>query len=200
MDLIQHQLGILCRPTTTIARFMRCERRLGYGLYTVLLFGSVYTLGVSLAYALDHRPYGVPLLLRIPIEVYYLYEAFFLLPVTLCTWVMFAGLVRLLALACQGKGSFEDTLAVTGLPFVSLIAFMFIPDVLVDYALPAVIKSHALFARVINPARLVAASLWLLWLHVLAVRAVQQVTTRRALAITTVAYVPYMAITMTYMR
>ena len=200
MQLITYQLAILYKPTATIERFLRCEQRLRYGLYTILLFGSSYTLAVIGAYLSRHLPYGIPLALRIPIDRYYAYEAFFLLPVTIATWVMFAGLVQLLARAFRGGGSFEDTLAATGLPFVALIAFMLLPDIVVDYLLPESVKSASVFARLINPARLTAASLWLLVLHVIAVRAVQRLSLLKSAVITAIAYVPYMGITMTYMR
>ena len=200
VDLLKFQLGVLHSPVKTLRRFAACSRRLRYGLTTVLLFASLYTAGVIAAYSSGHLPYGVPLLLRIPIEDYYFYESFFLLPITLATWVTFAGSVQLIALGFGGRGTFEDMLAASGLPFIVLIVFMFLPDLVVDYALPASVRTQWLFVQVINPARLVAASVWLLLLHGVAVSTVQQVSICKAAVITLLAYVPYLGITMTYMR
>ncbi len=117
-DFITFQSGIIFHPVLTLKQFLKHERRLLYSFITMLLFGTCYTIGVILAYIFGHLPYGIPIILKIPIEKYYLYESFFLLPLTICTWIMLSGLIQIISIPFKGKGSFEDTLSMIGLPFI----------------------------------------------------------------------------------
>ena len=140
-DLITFQLGILLHPISTLKKYLKDDNRLLYSFITILLFGISYTIAVIVAYIFKQHPYGIEILLKIPIEKYYLYESFFLLPVTICTWVLLAGLIQIISILFKGEGSFENTLSLIGLPYFILI-----------------INAYALTSRFLNLAR-VACSL-----------------------------------------
>ena len=163
------------------------------------MFGIGYTLAVIFAFISHHNSYGIPIVLKIPIEEYYLYESFFLLPITICTWVLLAGLTTLIAIPFKGKGSFEDTLSVLGFPFIILFVFILIPDVITDYILRKAITSNV-YWTVINPIRLFLPTVWVVIIHYLAIREAQKMKGIKTLVTFVVAYIPYMALVMTYVR
>ena len=198
-DIINYQLGIIIHPILTLKKFLRHEKRLFYSFITILLFGTFYTIGVIFAYISDSLPYGIEIILKIPIEKYYLYESFFLLPVTICTWILLAGLIQIISIPFKGKGSFEDTLSLIGLPYFILIIFMFIPDVIMGYLPKSIVESY-IFWNIINPARLLLVSIWIMIIHIIAVKEVQKLTNMKTIIITVLSYIPYMAITLTYIR
>lgn len=199
-DIINYQLGIIIHPILTLKKFLIHEKRLSYSFITVLLFGIIYTIGVIFAYIFNQLPYGIEIILKIPIEKYYLYESFFLLPLTICTWILLAGLIQIISILFKGKGSFEDTLSLSGLPYFVLIIFMFIPDIIVDYLIPKSIVESYIFWNIINPARLLLVSIWIMIIHIIAVKEVQKLTNIKAIIVTMLSYIPYMAITLTYIR
>lgn len=198
--IINYQLGIIIHPILTLKKFLRHEKRLFYSFITVLLFGVIYTIGVIFAYIFNHLPYGIEIILKVPIEKYYLYESFFLLPITICTWILLAGLIQIISILFKGKGSFEDTLSLIGLPYFILIIFMFIPDIIVTYLMPKSIVESYIFWNIINPARLLLVSIWILTIHIIAVKEVQKLTIMKTIIITILSYIPYMAINLTYIR
>lgn len=199
-DLITFQLGIILHPIFTLKKYLKHENRLLYSFITILLFGIFYTIGVVFAYIFEHLPYGIEIILKVPIEKYYLYESFFLLPVTICTWILLAGLIQIISILFKGKGSFEDTLSLIGLPFFILIIFMFIPDIIIDYLMPKSIIESYIFWNIINPIRLLLVSFWIIIIHIIAVKEVQKLTNIKAIIITILSYIPYMAIILTYIR
>ena len=199
-DFIAYQIGIIIHPIITLKKYLKHKNRLVYSFITILLFSACYTIGVALAYASGNLSYGIEIILKIPIEKYYLYESFFLLPVTLCTWILLAGLIQVISIPFKGKGSFEDTLSLVGLPFFTLIVFMFIPDMIIDYLLPESIVKSYIFWNIINPVRLFLASIWVLIIHIFAVKEVQKIPNIKAIIITVLSYIPYMAIVLTYIR
>lgn len=199
-DFITFQIGIVIHPIATLKEYLKHEKRLLYSFITMLLFSALYTIGVAFAYLSGSTSYGIEIILKIPIEEYYLYESFFLLPVTLCTWILLAGLIQVISTPFKGMGSFEDTLSLAGLPFFTLITFMFIPDMIVDYLLPESIVKSDIFWNIINPARLFLASLWILIIHIFAVKEAQKITIIKAIIVTILSYIPYMAIVLTYIR
>jgi hypothetical protein len=192
-------VGIIIHPVLTLRRLLQHEKRLFYSFMTILLFGIAYTIAVILAYIFGHHSYGIPIILKIPIEKYYLYESFFLLPITLCTYIMLAALIRILSLPFKGKGSFEDTLSLIGLPFIILLFFMLIPDLITDYILRSYIKS-SIYWNIVNPIRLFIPSFWIIIIHIIAVKEVQKLSNIKAIIVSILSYIPYMAIVMTYIR
>ena len=199
-NIIIFQLEIVIHPINTLKKFLIDENRLLYRFLTILLFGLFYTLGVILAYIFEHHPYGIAIILKIPPEKYYLYESLFLLPVTICTWILLAGLIQIISMPIKGKGSFEDTLALIGLPFYILIIFMFIPDMLVDFIIPKNIVQSFIFWKIINSIRLYLASFWILIVHIIAVKEVQKLSNIKSVIVTVSSYILYMIINLTYIR
>ncbi len=198
-ELLGMQIGIILHPVITFKKILQHEKRLLYSLYTILLFGTGYTVAVIFAFISKHHSYGIPLILKIPLDKYYLYESFFLLPVTICTWILLAGLIKLVSIPLKGNGSFEDTLSVLGFPFIILFMFMLIPDAITDYILRNTIASST-YWNVINPIRLFLPTVWIMILHILAIREVQGIKGIKIFVVFIVAYIPYMALVMTYIR
>ncbi len=182
-DFITFQLGIIIHPISTLKQFLKHERRLFYGFITILLFGICYTIAVIFAYIFGHLSYGIPIILKIPIEKYYLFESFFLLPVTISTWIIMAGLIQIISIPFKGKGSFEDTLSMIGLPYILLVIFMLIPDIITDYLLPkSIVRSYA-YWNIINLIKLFLATFWIMIIHIIAVKEVQKLTNTKAIIV-----------------
>jgi hypothetical protein len=198
-EFISFQIGIIFHPIITFRKILRHEKRFSFGFITILLFGTGYTIGVIFAYSFGHHPYGIPIVLKIPIEQYYLYEAFFLLLLTISTWILLAGLIRIISIPFKGKGSYEDTLSLLGFPFIILLLFMLIPDIINDYLFKKIITNN-IYWNIINPIRLFIPTLWVMILHFLAIKEVQGINNFKTLIVFIIAYIPYIALVMTYIR
>ena len=117
-----------------------------------------------------------------PIECYYLWEALFLTPYSMITWVVFAALAYLFTRCPGGAGSFERVLAVFGFTYSApLVVLFWLPDFLqflvwgrdVDYGLMAIYGT--------------AASLWAALLSILGLHIVQETSWWRAVLATIIA-------------
>ncbi len=77
---------------------------------------------------------------------------------------------------------------------------MLIPDMITDYLLPKSIVNSYIYWNIINPIRLSLASFGVMVIHIIAVKEVQKLTNIKAIIVTILSYIPYVAITLTYMR
>jgi hypothetical protein len=161
------------------------ESYLAYGLFPLLYAGSIFV-----GYQQGATP-GLwrPWVSIIPFERYYLWEAVFLVPLSLQLWITFAAVAHLLAKAQHGRGAYESTLAVFAYTYsVPLIVLMWVPDQLQFLAFGVRIRGElvAIYGS--------AAGVWTLALCGLGLRAVHGLSTVRGLVTATAAgvlsYVP----------
>jgi len=127
--------GTIVSPNATLRTLN--ERGLGgrsfvaYGLFPLLYSASVF-----IAYCRGATPtIWKPWVSTIPFERYYLWEAVFLVPLSVQLWITFAAVAHLLAKAHGGKGTFEDTAAVFAYTYsVPLVVLLWLPDQLQSLA------------------------------------------------------------------
>ena len=103
--------GTLISPAKTFAQLLGDSRKLRFGFLVCLMLGILYSILVLVAYINEVLPVVEPIL-PIPLESYYLWQALFTIPVSLITFVVFAGLGQLIAKPFAGEDSFRDNFAV----------------------------------------------------------------------------------------
>lgn len=200
LEIISYTWGILSHPVKTINHLLQEEKKVTYGILFILLFSSSYTVYTAVLYLAGEVPYYWEPFLRIPLEKWYLWQTFTTIPVTISTWILLAGCIQLLSSLFNSTGSFEDTLAVLALPMVILIPAMLIPDIFVDFLLPEEIVYSPLFWNFINPLRLILASLWVVIIHILAVKEAQSLSFSQTFMVIAVSYIPYMFFNLTFIH
>jgi hypothetical protein len=198
-NLFHYALGIILHPIRTLHEFSIEPKKRLYSLLIVIIFAFLYSVGALTAYLKHHLPYGWEPFIKIPINQFFLWESIYLIPITIATWILLAGCVQLVSKLFQGTGSFEDTFALLGLPFFVLIPGMFIPDFIMEF-LPSNLVKYPLFWNTINPARLMAGSIWPIIIHILAVKEVQKISFLQACAVIIISYIPYGVVLMTYVH
>ena len=197
--LIRYAAGIIIHPVTSLRELCRDRNKHLYAFTTVTLFAFLYAVGSIIGYLTDAVPYGWEPLIKVPLDRFYLWQSIYLIPVTISTWILLAGCVQIISKVFHGEGTFEDTLAMLGLPFFVLVPGMFLPDCVVGM-LPSDVIQPPVFWNVINPARLIVGTLWPVIIHILAVKEVQRLSFSRACIVTAFSYIPYGAVLLTYVH
>jgi hypothetical protein len=169
-----------------------------YGFAAVMLLSTLYSIAVLIGFVKGVSPTGYEPFLRIPLESYYLWQTFFTIPVGLIGWVLFAGAAQLLARSLCGQGSFEDNLAVLGLPFVLMLPFSWLPEITVTFLVPEWFGTPIWEA--VTPFRVGVSVLWFLIASTVAVRQVQNLSVSRAILVTFVSFVPTICVQITYLH
>jgi hypothetical protein len=113
-------------------RLQKNERRSRIALQAMLAMSAAYAL-VSVFLAILH---GIPWapFLRIPDATYYFWASFLYVPALLLGWVFGAAILHLAARGLGGGGSFEDTLALTGVATALAILSSLVPDLIITGA------------------------------------------------------------------
>ena len=172
--------GIIFKPTSTLKQLAE-EASLSYAFAAYFLFGLLYGLFSLVVYFYGHLPRGV-LVNFIPARTYYLWEAIFMIPVTMQIYVLFAALAHLLARLQRGQGSFEGTLSVLGFTYsIPLIVLFWIPDVVLFFLFGSRVQLN--FVPFYGP----AAGLWTFILSLMGIKIAQHISLPRALFVTIVA-------------
>jgi hypothetical protein len=91
---------------------MEDKRALRYGALSLLICAILYTLVYVFLIFGGGKPFEP--WLKIPVDVYYRFNVFFLAPSMFMGWILAGGVVHLLGLITHHEGSFEKTLAVLG--------------------------------------------------------------------------------------
>jgi Yip1 domain len=111
-NFLSYYLSAFYRPSEVFQNLQADKNKTRYAFYAVLIQAFVYTLVYIFLILGDGKPFKP--WLKIPDEVYYRYNVFFLAPSMLLGWILAAGVMHLLSSWCKGFGSFEDTLCITG--------------------------------------------------------------------------------------
>lgn len=172
--------GIVFKPVPTLKQLAE-EVDLSYAFAAYFLFGLLYGLFSLVGYFYGHLPSGI-LLNFIPAKTYYLWEAIFMIPVTMQIYMLFAALAHLLSKLLNGQGSFESTLSVLGFTYsIPLIILFWVPDVVLFF----------LFSRQVQlnfvPFYGTAAGLWTFIISLMGIGIAQQISLPRALFVTIIA-------------
>ena len=95
------------QPVQGIYELMGHRHKMRYSILIFLFLGIIYTFSVQLAYSKGLGASVEPFL-RIPAEEYYFWQRWYQIPFFFLTSILFAGIVRLVAMGFSGKGTFED--------------------------------------------------------------------------------------------
>jgi hypothetical protein len=78
------------------------------GLWWALLFLGAYSVTALVYHLLGHQPTATPFMV-VPLDYWYLVQAFTTIPVGIAGFIAYAGLLHLLCRSSGGRGSFEAT-------------------------------------------------------------------------------------------
>jgi hypothetical protein len=178
--------GTIHAPVAALRR-VAAEPSLVYPTLAAALFPALYSASILWTQLFVRRapPSWEPWVSVIPRETYYLWEAAFLVPVTLLMWLLFGALGHRLARAVGGRGTFDATLAVLAFSLsVPLSMLIWLPDLLqalagVFWGWPFNDSLVAVYGTL--------ATLWALSLSALGLRIVQHLSWTRAATVAAVA-------------
>ncbi len=135
MKYLSYATGIVIRPSKTISALIADPDRFKVGLFGVLALGVLYAATAFLLYARGISAVGP--FLTLPVDTYYLYEGFFMLPVSLAAWLLMGSTVYLTV--PRTDVSYRDLLGVIGLPYgILVLPLMWLPETIVVIGWPAV--------------------------------------------------------------
>jgi hypothetical protein len=174
---LSYAIGIVSHPSKTVANLVGDPNNLRVGLFGVMTLGILYSISCFIGYLQGIQPSNS--LLRLPLESYYLYEASFMLPVTLASWIL-GGTIIYFSLPRRGI-KYEDVLGVLGLPYgILVLPFMWLPEIIVTIAFPHLWGSDPTWLMV-EPVRVTLGSAWVYIGCSLAVKELYKLSWRRAL-------------------
>ncbi len=173
--------GLFLQPRKTLQSLHHDPQRIGFGFLGVLILAAVYFAGISVSIALNVMHLPKYLVINIPVEQYYGYERFFVLPVGLAGVILAAGVIRLAAQWMKGQGSYEGLFALLGFGMMVNGVVMGIPDLIISL----LIKMSLLPPRNWNDVGLhiYLATLWYLLLTILSVKEVERLSWGRSILI-----------------
>ncbi|MFN2167741.1 MAG: YIP1 family protein, partial [Anaerolineae bacterium] len=171
------------------------------GLWLGILFLTAYALTVLIYYLLGHQPVAEPFL-PIPLERWYLVQAFTTLPVGMAAFLSYAGVAYLVCRAWGGRGSWDATLGASlyglvlpwvffTLSFELLVAPFLIAAGIRTLPWPQWIEILRVFVLPIA---------WMLGLCVLALVRVHRVSWWKSLAAVVAATIPFAGIMAVFIR
>jgi hypothetical protein len=109
-----YYLGTLLRPRRTFDALMMDSRRLKFGILALLISAILYTFVYVFLTMAGGAPSSFPPYLAIPVDRFYSYDRFILLPSMFGCWILAGGAAHLLSKPFQGRGTFDDTLSALG--------------------------------------------------------------------------------------
>ena len=110
----KYYFGVITRPRRTFDALMADGRRLRFGLFALTISAILYLFVYIFLTMAGGAPSVFTPFLAIPLDQYYAYNRFFVLPSIFAGWILAAGVAQLLSRPFGGKGTFEDNLSVFG--------------------------------------------------------------------------------------
>lgn len=190
--------GIVAHPNTTFKDITGERNKVVYGFAAVMLLSILYSVSVFIGFIKGLSPIEYEPFLRIPTESYYLWQTFFTIPVGLIGWILFAGSAQLLSRSLGGKGTFEDTLAVLGFPFILLLPLSWFPEIMVTVFTPEWWSTTTW--DTIDFILIGVSTLWFLIISIVALRRTHNLPFHRAVFTALVSLVPVIGVQMTYLH
>ena len=174
---ISYSCRIIIHPKQTISNLVKDPKRLRVGLFGVLTLGILYAISCFLGYLQGIQPSNS--LLKLPLESYYLYESYFMLPVTLASWLL--GGVAIHFSLPRREIRYKDVLGVIGLPYgILVLPFMWLPEIIVTIGFPYLWGSDPVWLAV-EPIRIALGSAWVYIVCTLSIKELYRIGWRRAL-------------------
>jgi len=191
--------GTLSSPAKTFTNLLDDPHKLKLGFIVCLTLGILYSILVLVAY-LNGIPPVVKPILPIPLESYYLWQAYFTIPVSLITFIVFAALAQLIARPFKGVGSFSGNFAVLSFGYTvpSLVLF-WLPE-MVMVSMGTNLSDASTLVVALNNARMIIAFTWAGILCVWGMKLSQRLSSRKAILVTIAALIPSLGIFMTFIR
>jgi hypothetical protein len=195
MVFLRYAVGIIIRPTETLRVLGEDANRFRIGLASVVALALLYSITLLRLYS-----QGIPVvspLLAIPPSRYYLYEAFFLLPVSLAGWLLMGTTIYLFGPSTQPE--FKRLLALLGLPYgILVLPFMWLPETIVAFAHPEVWTARWWVS--LTPVRVTLGTLWVLGGCVEATRQHCQLPMLRSVLLALTGLVAALALSFVFIR
>lgn len=191
--------GTLASPVKTFTKLLDDPHKLKFGFIACLMLGVLYSVLVLVAYLNDVPPVLEPLL-PIPLESYYLWQAYFTVPVSLITFLVFAALAQLIARPFKGEGSFRGNFAVLNFGYVVPALVLFWLPEMVMVSLGTNLSDASTLVIALNNARQIIAFTWAGILCIWGMKLSQRLSLAKAILVTIAALIPAMGFFMTFIR
>jgi len=201
---LQYLLMPVYKPGSGLRQLIFDRRSVAYASLAIFLLGLLYSIALYSGY---RHGFGAvtPPALNISAAQYYLWEAFFGIPVYFATAILFAGTARLLAMAWHGQGSFELLYAMYGLfSFLPMFILLWLPEAALMIFFPEQksqpLGGFALMPAWLDAARQILSVLWTLALLWLGVRQSERLSWASSLLVTLLGFIPTSAIVLIFIR
>lgn len=203
-QFVVYAWGTLVRPGKTFEKILTEPKHIVYGSAAILFVGVLYSIVSFVGYLNGFGPCSQPFL-PIPFREYYFYQTFFTIPVFWLTTLVFTAVVQFFSSFLDGKGKFEDGVAVFGFSFhVTMIPLMLIPEAIMltfNWHSPTnELCGTTKLGPVADTIRMIAAALWPVVVTFIGLKKAQQYSWLKVLVIGLIGLVLYEAVFWTYIR
>jgi hypothetical protein len=184
------------QPLSGMEELIAHKKKVLYAVLIFLFLGIIYTLSVQLAYQKGLGANVEPFI-KIPAGEYYFWQRFYQIPFFFLTSIVFAGLVRLLALPIGGEGSFEDHFCLFCVAqTLPMFLTMWLPETIYF-----VFFSQASIAPLwFDISRQVLGIIWPLAIMVLGIVIIEKIPWYASLLITLIAAIPVVGLMVIFIR
>jgi len=191
--------GTLTSPSKTFTKLLDDPNKLKFGFTACLMLGILYSILVLVAYLNDVPPVLKPIL-PIPLESYYLWQAYFTVPVSLIMFTVFAGLGQLIAKPLKGQGSFSGNFAVLNFGYtVPSFVLFWLPE-MVMFSIGTNLSDASAPIVALNIARQIIAFTWAGILCIWGMKLSQRLSLGKAILVTIASLIPLLGIFLTFIR
>ena len=187
VKFLQYSADLIYCPHLALRALLGDPRRVGFGFLGHLILAAVYFIGISVALAMNAAHLPQLLVLNIPVEQYYSYERFFILPVGLSATILTSGVIRLVARWWNGQGHFEDLFALLGFSLIVVAVVIGLPDLVMGMLVGIGIMAP-LGWEFIGP-HVWLGSLWYLVLTILTVKEVERLSWRKSIVLALMGFI-----------
>lgn len=179
---LQYSVDLFVRPRLTLHALLYDPKSLWFGLLGPVSVAVVYSTGISIALAMNAMHLPQSPVLKIPVEQYYSYERFFILPVGIAGTILTAGAIRLLAKGWNGQGHFENLFALLGFSLIVVAVVMGLPDIAINvlpgFGIPVPMN------WVFSGPHIYLGTLWYIFLMALSVKEIEHLSWIKTIALT----------------
>lgn len=197
------------RPQRAFDGLVTDQSHFLFGFGFIAIPGVLYTLMYVLLTIGNGAPSSFTPWLNIPMDEYYYYNRFLLMPSLLLSWIFAAGTIQILAYFARGKGTFEHTLSALALAISVAMWSTLLHDLIMSFLSAVQIISAREHEIAMNSPTIWRTLIWtlmtiyLLWFCVLfskATAAVHRVSRSQAVFIGVTGFVAFQVVFLIFNR
>jgi len=195
-QLLRFAIIPVYNPVDGISQLIKDRRKLGYSILIFLFLGIIYTISVQLAHSRGISAAVEPII-KIPADEYYYWQRFWQIPFFFVTTIVFSGIVRLLAEAFGGEGSFVDIFCILSIAQTfPMFLTMWLPETIGFVFFPGM----SIMPVWLDVIRQIAGIIWPLAIVIIGINISENISWWKSLLFTLTGSIPMAAMMVIFVR